>query len=413
MSHAARPREFPALLLAEALSVAGDQLSRVALALLVFERTRSAGLSGLTYALTYLPTVAGALTLSQLADRRPRREVSVSIDAARALIVLTMSLPGVSLPVLCGCVALSSFLSGPYSAARLALLRDVLPQERFGAGMAVRQSLSQGGQLIGFSAGGVLAAAIGPSRCLLIDACTFATAALVVRIAVRPRPAAAPVRTDGNTASTFALIWRSPALRAIFLSTGLGVFLTAPKAVATPLVFDLRLSTVWVGLFMAAEGLFSVVALAAFARWVPAARYHRLLPAACLAPSLPLLATDVLHQPLTIVLAFGLSGASWAILTVLAASSFAELLPNDQRGRGMGIAASMNATAQGAGAFVSGLTADLVGAGRAISLLALAGGLFALIPAALWSRRAAASAPEDRENGDPAGAGSPTPVTRP
>lgn len=88
-------------------------------------------------------------------------------------------------------------------------------------------------------------------------------------------------------------------------------------------------------------------------------------------------------------MAFGLSGAAWAVLSVLAASSFADLLPNEQRGRGMGIAASMNATAQGAGAFVAGLVADLVGAGPAITLLALAGGLFAVLPATLWIRRTA------------------------
>ncbi|GLY28871.1 MFS transporter [Kineosporia sp. NBRC 101731] len=373
-------REFPALLTAETLSVVGDQLSRVALALLVFERTRSAGLSGLTYALTYLPTVAGALTLSQLADRRPRRQVSVAIDTVRALIMMTMALPGLSLPVLCGCVGLSAFLSGPYAATRLALLRDVLPQDQFGAGMAVRQSLSQGGQLIGYCAGGVLATTVGPSRCLLIDALTFAAAALIVQVWVRPRPAALTGTTGGSTRTTFALIWRSPSLRAIFLSTGLGLFLTAPKALATPLAFDLHLDTAWVGIFMASEGLFSVVTLAVFARYVDASRYRRLFPAACLVPGLPLLVTGVLHQPLLVVITFGISGATWSVLTVLAASSFADLLPNDQRGRGMGIAASMNATAQGAGAFLAGVVADQVGAGTAIGVLALAGGLFALLP---------------------------------
>ena len=47
--------EFRALFLAGVLSVAGDQLARVALSVLVFERTESAGLTALTYALTYVP----------------------------------------------------------------------------------------------------------------------------------------------------------------------------------------------------------------------------------------------------------------------------------------------------------------------------------------------------------------------
>ncbi|MFI5934025.1 MFS transporter [Actinoplanes sp. NPDC051494] len=380
-------REFRAIAATEVLSVIGDQLSRVALALLVFERTGSAGLSGLTYALTYLPTVAGALLLSPLADRRPRREMLVAIDAARAVIVLTMAIPGAPLAALCCLVAASSFLGGPYTAARLALLRDVLPQEQYGAGMALRQSLSQGGQLVGFCAGGFLATAFTPAACLTIDGLTFAAAALVVRRFIQPRPGLATTTSSGSVLPTFAVIWRSPARRAILLSTFMGLFLTAPKALAAPLAFELHLSSRWVGFFMAAEGLFSVVALAFFARRVPADRYARIFPLACLAPGLPLLAVFATHDPYLIMLAFGTSGAVWAVLTVVAAASFADLLPDDQRGRGMGIAGSANATAQGIGAFLAGLLADQFGAGLTVTLLGTGGILFALVPTFLWSRR--------------------------
>jgi len=379
-----RNGEFRAIAVAEALSVVGDQLSRVALALLVYEETHSAGLSGLTYALTYLPTVAGGFLLSPLADRRPRREVSVTIDAVRAAIVLMMAVPGVSFGALCCLVAVSSFLSGPYTAARLALLRDVLPPERYGAGMAVRQSLSQGGQLAGFSAGGFLATAFAPATCLVVDGLTFAAAALVVRLFVRSRPAVATASAGGGIASTFGFIWRSPARRAILLSTITGVFLTAPKALAAPLVSELGLGGGWAGLFMASEGLFAVAALSVFARFVTADRYPGIFPVACLAPGVPLLLVFAASDPLLIMLAFGLSGAVWAVLTVVGASTFAELLPADQRGRGMGIAGSMNATAQGVGAFLAGLAADRVGAGWSISLIGLAGIFFASLPAFLW-----------------------------
>ncbi len=388
-----RNREFRAIAVAEALSVIGDQLSRVALALLVFERTRSAGLSGLTYALTYLPTVAGGFLLSSLADRRPRRELSVAIDAMRAAIVLTMALPGMPFAVLCCLVAASSFLSGPYTAARLALLRDVLPQEQYGAGMAVRQSLSQGGQLVGFAAGGFIATAFDPATCLIVDGLTFTTAALVVRLFVRARPATTTERARGGTASTIAFIWQSPARRAILLSTVTGVFLTAPKALAAPLVFDMGLHGGWTGIFMASEGIFAVVALAFFARLVKADRYPRIFPIVCLAPCVPLLLVFTIGNPFLIVLAFGLSGALWAVLTVVAASSFADLLPNEQRGRGMGIAGSMNATAQGVGAFLAGVLADRIGAASSISLVGLTGLLVALIPALLWL---SAPLPDDR-----------------
>lgn len=60
--------EFRALWLAELQSIAGDQLARVALTVLVFSRTNSAAWTGLTYALTYLPDLIGGPLLAGLAD---------------------------------------------------------------------------------------------------------------------------------------------------------------------------------------------------------------------------------------------------------------------------------------------------------------------------------------------------------
>src|SRR5436190_16773362 len=91
-------REFRSLWAAELLSVIGDQLARVALAVLVFNRTSSASLTALTYALTFAPAVLGGALLSGLADRFPRRLVLVSTDLLRAALAGSMAIPGLSLP---------------------------------------------------------------------------------------------------------------------------------------------------------------------------------------------------------------------------------------------------------------------------------------------------------------------------
>src|SRR5690242_12221622 len=79
--------EFRALWASQVLSVAGDRLALVALALLIYDRTRSPLLAAVAYAAGYVPYVIGALFLSGLADRRPRREVMVACDVIRALLV--------------------------------------------------------------------------------------------------------------------------------------------------------------------------------------------------------------------------------------------------------------------------------------------------------------------------------------
>ena len=48
--------EFRALWAAGGLSMVGDQLARVALVVLVYGNTRSAALTGLTFALTLVPS---------------------------------------------------------------------------------------------------------------------------------------------------------------------------------------------------------------------------------------------------------------------------------------------------------------------------------------------------------------------
>src|SRR5690348_3764343 len=83
--------EFRALYIAQLLSVAGDQLARIAVAVLVYSRTGSALLTGLSYAASYLPWVIGGPLLSGYADRMPRRTVMIASDLARAGLVAIMA----------------------------------------------------------------------------------------------------------------------------------------------------------------------------------------------------------------------------------------------------------------------------------------------------------------------------------
>jgi len=66
-------REFAGLWGAWVLSVMGDQFARVALSLLVFDRTGSAALTAATYALTFLPALDGGQFEACIAEPSPRR----------------------------------------------------------------------------------------------------------------------------------------------------------------------------------------------------------------------------------------------------------------------------------------------------------------------------------------------------
>ena len=198
----ARVREFRALWLAELLSVLGDQLARVALAVLVYNRTSSAVLSALTYALTFAPAVLGGAFLSGLADRFPRRAVLVGTDLVRAVLAAAMVLPGVPLPALWTLVALLSAASGPFKAAQLALLPTVVTPEQYVAAMSLRQASIQVAQLTGFACGGLLLAVVPATAVLGVNAGTFVLSAVLVLAGVRARSATAPKSKSQKDAST-------------------------------------------------------------------------------------------------------------------------------------------------------------------------------------------------------------------
>src|SRR3954466_5059603 len=92
-------REFRALYVAQALSVVGDQLARIAVALLVYERSHSPLLTALTYAVTYLPWLVGGPLLSVYADRLSRKRMMIFCDSVRAGLILVIAIPKVPISV--------------------------------------------------------------------------------------------------------------------------------------------------------------------------------------------------------------------------------------------------------------------------------------------------------------------------
>ena len=181
--------EFRVLWLADVLSLLGDQLARVALAVLVFGRTGSALLTGLVYALSFLPALVGGPLLAGLADRLPRRRLMVSCDLARGLVVAVMAVPGAPLWLLCALLVGAVLLTAPFTAARAALLPDVLPDDRYVLASAINNITDQGAQVLGFAVGGGLAAVLGSSMTLGIDAATFVASALLLQLGLAHRPA--------------------------------------------------------------------------------------------------------------------------------------------------------------------------------------------------------------------------------
>jgi len=212
--------EFRALWLAQVLSVAGDQLARVAMTVLVYDQTRSSFWSALTYAVTLVPWVFGGLALSGLADRLPRRQLMVGSDLARMVLVGVMALlslrdaTGTGLLIMVALLFVVTLLDSPFKAARSAMMPDILTGDLYVLGVAVSQTALQSGLVAGFALGGSWwrsctragrsAWTPAPSRsppCWFSSACGGA----------RPRPAPGPGAAPRSARSWLASGWSSGA----------------------------------------------------------------------------------------------------------------------------------------------------------------------------------------------------------
>lgn len=374
--------EFRALWLGETFSVFGDQVARVALALLVFEQTSSAALTALTYGLTFVPAVLGGLLLSGLADKYPRKRVIVVTDLVRAGLAGLMAVPGLPLAVLWGFIALLTLASAPFKAAQLALLPQVLSKERYQAGLALRQMSSQTAQIVGFGGGGLLIAALNVNGALLLNALTFLLSALLVARGVRSRPAArsnVPSSTAGSTEKRF-----DARLIAPFLLAALIGLLVVPEGLAAPYASAMGTASFSVGILMAADPVGSVLGAWWAARTADGTPSAPAVVVPAAAAALPLVACFFLPEVAWAVTFWAISGALSTLYLIRIQAVVVAIVPDDRRGTVMGRLSTCLYTAQGLAIVGGGVAAEHYGPVAAVGLAGASAFVLTLGAAAFW-----------------------------
>jgi len=383
--------EFRALWMAQLLSVVGDQLARVALTVLVYERTRSSLLAAITFVASVVPIFVGGVTLAWLADRYPRRGVMITCDLARCALVLVMAIPGVPLAEMVTLLVVVTLTGAPFTSARAAIYPDVLTGDRYVMGTAVALTTYQFAQVLGFVLGGTVAAFFGTRVCLVVDAATFVGSALILRAWVRPRPAPSaaapghhgPSRLAGLVAGA-RLVLARPALRTPMLFGWLAAFYVAPEGVAAPLAHDLGGGAAVVGVILAASALGQTAGAIMFSRFVaPRTRLRLMGPLAVAACAVLVLFfwPPGLSGSLLILFASGLC----ASYQLAANAAFVSAAPHELRSQAFGLAQGGMSLGQGVVMILAGAAALHHAPARVV---AACGGVGAVVALALAVRSA-------------------------
>jgi MFS family permease len=391
-----RVPEFRAMWLAELQSVAGDQLARVALSVLVFADTGSAALTGLTYALTFVPSLLGGIFLTGLADRFPRRELILWIDGLRGCLILLVAIPVMPFWLLCVLVGIVSLLQPVFKSAQLALLPEVLGEERFSTGMAIRSITIQSAQMAGFAGGGLLIAVFNPYVVLVLDAVTFFGSAVLIRVRLKSRPAADRSGPAGDTGvrrswrtsagESWGLLFADRGMRSLVLMLWLMALVAVYEGMAAPYAAVFGGSSVMVGLILAADPLGSVIGAFLFSKFVPQERRPKLLGPLSILAAAPVAVCLFKPGLVVSIVLFVLAGGFGTIVVMQTTTSMTLLLPDARRGQAIGMSNSGLTTATGVSPLFAGLLADKTDAVQAVGWFGLAGLLVAVPLAVLWQR---------------------------
>jgi MFS family permease len=366
-------REFAALLVGQGLSTVGDQLARIAIAILVFERTGSALAASATYAVTFLTYLLGGPVLSVFSDRYPRAGVMVLCDVIRAPAILTLCASDVPLWTYFLVLILVGLLSPPFDSARSGLQPDLLPGDQYVVGNGLMNLVLQFGQVLGFLVGGALVGFLSARGALAIDAASFLVSAGFVLACVAPRRAAQEKAQRGrlltDTLNGVTLVRSSALLRRYLLFSVLtSAAVITPEGMAVPISRSLHGGNLAAGVLTAAIPAGTVIGGLAILRVAPARRLE-LLPRLSLLCTVPLLVTPLISGIPLLTAIWVLAGLGNCV-TLVAAAAYMQACPPDFRSRAYGVAVTLLQATQGAVLLLVGWLAAPVGPRASIAVLA-------------------------------------------
>jgi MFS family permease len=315
-----------------ALSTAGDWLYGVVLTVYVYDRTHSTvWIAGMNI-LRFLPYVVLAPLVGYVADRFPRRLVMIGADAARAIMMGSISLvvaahgPTV---VVVAMAIVSTAVSTLYAPAMNAMLAEGVPPERLGGVNAVFSTIHSLALLVGPAVGAVMVKLAPADVGIALNGGTFVVSGLAVALGAVPRathatatdgPAEEPEHADRTALlKGFYAITREAYARVLVLAYAGLSFVYGTETVLLLLAAERRMHThgSGYGLLLAASGAGGIAAAPLVARLTRARRHALGLAVGMVGAGLPLSCLAFTTTPAVGYVLMAVDGASNVAIDVI------------------------------------------------------------------------------------------------
>ncbi|TAU89548.1 MFS transporter [Rhizobium leguminosarum] len=403
-----RGGQFLALAAAETLSLSGTRLSTIAIPWLVLSTTGSPVLTGLAAMMEMLPYVAAKALSGPLIDRVGPKRIAVVCDTASVAVVMLVPLLDwlglLDMPLLLPVVFAMGVLRGPSDAAKQAMVPDIaelaaVPLERVTGLVGAIERLAS---TAGAAGAGALIGLIGPGQALVVNAVTFAAAALIVGVGIPglrrvSEPRGLPEARSGGMSSYLGDLregWR-------FLR-GDAVLVSIVIMVATTNLLDQAYHAVLLPVWTQSSGhgpellgaMFSAFTGASIAGAAIAAAIGERMPrlmvytVAFLLTGIPRFLVIALDAPLPLIfLTLAIAGFASGFLNPILSAVIFERIPKPLTGRVTAMNAALCFALIPFGGLVGGALISTIGLAAALSLTGLAYLAATLFPLALKSFR--------------------------
>ncbi|MGR9464014.1 MFS transporter [Rhizobium leguminosarum] len=396
---------FLALAAAETLSLSGTRLSTIAIPWLVLSATGSPVLTGLTAMMEMLPYVAAKALSGPLIDRVGPKRIAVVCDTASVAVVMLVPLLDwldlLGMPLLLPVVFAMGVLRGPSDAAKQAMVPDIaelaaVPIERVTGLVGAIERLAS---TAGAAGAGALIGLIGPGQALVVNAVTFAAAALIVGAGIpglrsMPEPCGLPQARPSSYLGDLREGWR-------FLR-GDAVLVSIVIMVATTNLLDQAYHAVLLPVWTQSSGhgpellgaMFSAFTGASIAGAAIAAAIGERMPrlvvytVAFLLTGFPRFLVIALDAPLSLIfLTLAIAGFASGFLNPILSAVIFERIPKPLTGRVTSMNAALCFALIPFGGLVGGALISMIGLAAALSLTGLTYLAATLFPLALKSFR--------------------------
>ncbi|MCV0402332.1 MAG: MFS transporter [Chloroflexi bacterium] len=355
------------LLAGEFISGIGDWLYLVAILVVVYAESNSPVLLGIVGAARILPYVLLSVPAGMVADRFDRRMVLLVTDVARGVLMLVLAgsvIVGAPTLVIIGLAILAACFSTFFGPAIAALLPMLVEENDLGPANSAWATLDNVAFIVGPALAGILLAGGGLEFAFLLNAVSFAIVAVVLwRLPVPKRGRVLDADDEAEPEEAKAG-WRqlSRPLAGPFILDSATSFVGGGIGVMTVVIAVdiLNAGEAGTGYLNAATGVGGVAAGIAGGALL-ARRLGVPLAIGGVAGGVGLAWLALAGDLLTAMIAIGIAVAGLLLLDVVNTTLIQRIVPDELRGRAMGVLQTTSAVLYALGSLVMPLLTSIVG----------------------------------------------------